>query len=322
VRAAQYQSPGLLSLVEVPAPDCESGQVLVWIERAGICGSDLHMLYDSPREVFPLPAGQSGHECVGIVVESQAPTFMPGERTLVIPPYADGFSELLAVSPQWLIPLPDNLDLDCSVVAQQLGTVVCCIRRLTMILGKTAVVIGQGPAGLLFSAMLHRLGARLVIGLDVVAHRLAVARQLGADHTVDVRMVDPVAAVADLTNGTMADLVIEAVGNPETINLAPHLARAEGELALFGVPKQSSFPFAYEHFLRRQLRTVASIHAQGEPGLLSFRLAVDLLACGYLDVRPLISHRLPFGEIETGFALAATKQDGAVKVLLDLAGAR
>jgi L-iditol 2-dehydrogenase len=318
MRAAQYMAPGVVALVDRPEPSCGPGQALVCVERVGICGSDLHTLHDSPPELFPFLAGQSGHECVGTVVESRTPELEDGRRVLIIPPRADGLSERLAVEPQWLIPLPDWLEWDRAVLAQQLGTVVCCLRRIGSALGKIVVVIGQGPAGLMFSAMLSRMGARKVIGIDVVPHRLAVAQQLGADHTVDATAADPTAAVQELTRGAMADLVVEAVGKAETINLCAELARPEGELALFGVPKQGMFPFAYERFLRRQLRTVASIHAQGEPGLPSFRLAVDLLAREHIDVRPLISHRLPFSEVSTAFALAEQKHNQALKVLLDL----
>jgi threonine dehydrogenase-like Zn-dependent dehydrogenase len=134
---------------------------------------------------------------------------------------------------------------------------------------------------------------------------------------VDVGVADPVAAVRDLTDGQMADVVIEAVGKEETINLCPELTRPRGELALFGVPKRGVFPFAYEAFLRRQLRTLSSAHTLHEPGLRSFRLALDLIARGVVDPLPLVSHRLPFPEVRRAFRLAAGLEAGAVKVLLD-----
>jgi threonine dehydrogenase-like Zn-dependent dehydrogenase len=243
-----------------------------------------------------------------------------GDRTLVITPRHDALAEYLAVEPQGLIPLPDHVEVDQGVLAQQLGTVIYCCRKLDNVLDKTVVVVGQGPAGLLFTTLLGHMGAKTVIGLDVVEHRLRMARQVGATHTVNALQADVVAAVGELTGGRMADVVVEAVGKEETINLCPDLVRVRGELALFGVAKRDVFPFAYEKFMRRQLRTVSSAHTLEEPGLRSFRLAVDLIARGFLDGAPLVTHRLPFSEVRGAFHLAESKQDGAIKVLLNVDG--
>ncbi len=115
----------------------------------------------------------------------------------------------------------------------------------------------------------------------------------------------------------MADLVVEAVGKAETFNLATELVRDYGTIALFGVPKAPVLPIAVEALLRRNVRLIASAYAQREPGLASFRLALNLMAQGRLDPSILVTHRLPFGEIRRGLQLAESKEAGAVKVLLD-----
>ena len=319
MKAAQYLAPGDVDLTEAPAPAPAPGQAVVRVARVTICGSDLHELADGPPASYPCPPGFSGHECVGIVEVPGGPGagLRLGDRVLVIPPQHDGLAERIALDPSALIVLPDGLDLELGVLAQQLGTVIHCCRKLDNVLDKVAVVVGQGPAGLLFTTLLTCMGARAVIGLDVLPHRLAMARRMGARHTVDVAAANPVAAVRDLTGGQMADVVVEAVGKEETINLCLDLTRPRGELALFGVPKRGVFPFAYETFLRRQLRTISSAHTLHEPGLRSFRLALDLIARGVVDPAPLVTHRLPFAEVRRAFRLAAGQEEGAVKVLLD-----
>jgi L-iditol 2-dehydrogenase len=318
VRAARYLAPGEVDLIEAPLPAAAPGQVVVRVSCVTLCGSDLHELTDGPRASYPRPPGFSGHECVGVVEESSAPGVRRGDRTLVITPRHDALAEYLAVEPQGLIPLPAHVEMDQGVLAQQLGTVIYCCRKLDNVLDKTVVVIGQGPAGLLFTILLARMGAKAVIGLDVVEDRLEMARQVGATHTVNALQEDVIATVGALTGGRMADLAVEVVGKEETVNLGPDLVRVHGELALFGVAKRSVFPFAYEKFMRRQLRTISSAHTLEEPGLRSFRLAMDLIARGFLDGAPLVTHRLPFSEVRQAFRLAESKQDGAIKVLLNV----
>ena len=115
----------------------------------------------------------------------------------------------------------------------------------------------------------------------------------------------------------MADVVVEAVGKAETINLCVDLVRQRGEVAIYGVPKRDVLPIAMEKYLRQNVNIVTSAYAQKEPGLRSFRLALDLIAQERLDLSPLITHRLPFANIREAFELAETKKDGAVKVLLE-----
>jgi len=317
MKAAQYTAPGQIDLVDIPIPDRADGQVLVRTEKVTICGSDLHFLQDSPVESYPWKPGQSGHECVGIVEESQFSALRRGDRMLVLPLQFNAFAEYVVEDPSQLIPLPEGLDPELGILGQQLGTVIYCCRKLTNVLDKVVVVVGQGPAGLLFSMLLYHMGARQVIGLDLVDTRLEVARQIGVAHALNVERVDVVEAIQDITAGAMADVVVEAVGKAETINLCVDLVRQRGEVAIFGVPKQDVLPIAMEKYLRQNVNIVTSAYAQKEPGLRSFRLALDLIAQERLDLSPLITHRLPFAKIRDAFHLAETKEDGAVKVLLE-----
>lgn len=319
MKAAQYTAPGQVELVDIPMPVPTAEQVLIQMTKLTVCGSDVHALYGSPVSDYPFAPGMTGHECVGVVVESAFPAVKPGVPMLVIPPQTNALAEYIAVEPQWLIPLPAGLGAELGVLAQQLGTVIYCCKKIENVLDKTVVIIGQGPAGLLFTMLLSRMGAKQVIGLDIVEHRLTMARRFGANHTANVEEVDPIEAIRELTAETMVDLVVEAVGKDETINLAPDLVRSQGELVLFGVPKNVIFPFTYENFFRKQLRTYSSAYTQLEPGFRSFRLALDWIAQGRLDVAPIITHRMPVRKIQEAFHLAETRADGAVKVLVDFA---
>ncbi|MEM7343922.1 MAG: zinc-binding dehydrogenase [Chloroflexota bacterium] len=317
MRAAQYIAPGQVELVDIPQPKPTSGQVLLRLDKLTICGSDLNALYNSPMSDFPFAPAMTGHECVGIVEESPHSDIQLGERMLIIPPKVNALAEFVAVEPEWLIPLPEGLDPADGVLGQQLGTVIYACKRLDNMLDKTVAIIGQGPVGLFFTALLSQMGAKQIIGFDIVEHRLAVSRRMGAHYTINSLNHDPLETVQNITEGQLADVVIEAVGKSETINLSHTLARPQGELMLFGTPKQPIFPFTYEAFFRKHLKTHASVYTQFEPGLRSFRLALDMIAQKRIDISHLISHHLPFKAVREGFHLAETKEDGAVKVLVD-----
>src|SRR5262249_3035739 len=158
-------------------------------------------------------------------------------------------------------------------------TVIWACKKLPNLLDQTVVVLGQGPAGLNFTALLRGLGARWIAVTDVLPRRLEVARALGATDAIDARETDPVSAVLRLTGGRGADVVVEAVGIEETVNQAYAMVRPLGAVLVFGVPRHESFPsFRFAEAFRKQATTISSVHAQQEPGLASFRLALDFLA--------------------------------------------
>lgn len=318
MKTAQYTALGKVGFLDALPPEVHPQEVLIRLDHVAICGSDLHLLYEMPDGEFPYPPGFSGHECVGIVEESHSPEFKSGDRVLAIPLQANAWAEYITVGPEWLIPIPDHVPLEQAVLAQLLGCIIYTCKKLDNLLDKRVAVVGQGPAGLLFTGLVRLMGAKQVIGLDIVDHRLETALRMGANHSINPEKQGPIEAVKELTQGRMADVVIEAVGKGETINLCPNLLHDFGELALFGGPKNKSMPFAFENFLRKQLKTTSTAHTQQEAGLSSFRLGMDMISDGRIDVTPLISHHFPFCELQQALDLANSRQHGAVKLLVDM----
>lgn len=316
MQAAQYVSQGKVSFVSVPDPAPAAGEVLLQMNKVAVCGSDVTQLYYGDN--FPEPPGVSGHECVATVLEPGGSQFQKGDRVLAIPPAFDGWSEYLSLAPQWLIPVPDSLTMEQGVLAQLLGCVIWALKKVDNVYDKDVVVIGQGPAGIFFSRLLANMGAKRIIGLDLEDHRLAVARQLGATHTINAKSGDIAAQIADITDGRMADMVVEVVGTPETVDLAIDLGKIWADLLVFGIPKVSPMPFDLMKSLRKQQKLITTVGTQAEPNLSSFRLGMDMIADGRVDVRPLISHCLPFSLLSEAMDLAYTRREGAVKVLVEI----
>ncbi len=317
MKAARWIDVGRVICEEVPVPSVADGEILVRTAYASICGSDLHIVFlgAPPRGGLP---GYLGHEGVGEVVESRCAGFEPGDRVLTVP-YALGgrcLAEYQALPGSACIQLPSAAPLSHLLMAQQLGTVIYALRWHPLdVVGKDAVVIGQGSAGAFFTFLLKRAGAARVLVSDKSPARLDYARTLGADLAVDVGAGDFQTAVLEATGGRGADVVVEAVGSRETFPQSVALAAAGATIVWFGLPEgPGDYPFSFGEFFLRRLTAYSASAAQGEPGLESFRYAVRLIENGAIDVAPLLSHLLPIEEVQDAFRIAHDRTDNALKV--------
>ena len=319
-RAGRLVAPGRMVCVEAPPEPLRDGDLLVATRYASICGSDLHIV-DHGVETDPsqwLP-GYPGHEGVGQVLESRARGFAAGDDVLLVPPVPEArcFAERQRIRAASAIRLAGPLPpLDQVLMAQQLGTVLFAARQHPWhVTGRTVVVVGQGSAGLFWTWSLKRAGAARVIVADRSPTRLAASAGFGSDVRVDARTDDLTEAVMDLTGGEGADFVVEAVGRRATLLQSIGLCGPGGQLFWFGLPDTNDpVPIDFRLFFRRKLTAFSTYGAQGEPGLVSFRRALEHIRAGDVDVRPLLSHVLPVEEIAEAFRLAGACEDGVLKV--------
>ena len=326
IRAARVVAAGQVEVVAAPAPEAAAGQVQLKPELVTICGSDLRTVFSGGADAYPLPPGVSGHEIVARVTAPDPAATAPdglatGARVLALVTQQHGMAERFVTHRGDLIPLPEHLPAEHLVLAQQLGTVVYGCRQVGNVVARSAVVIGQGSAGLFFVAMLRRLGADRILVLDLSDARIAAGLRMGADEAFHPERDDPVARVAAFTGGAMADLVVEAAGSPEAVNLAPRLARRGGRILFFGLPKQDTFPVDFYTLFRAQCHITSVSGAAAEPGKRSFRLALDLIVGGAIDVQGLVSHVFPLQEVARAYELARSRADGALKVGVRFDGA-
>ncbi len=326
VRAARVTAPGQVEVIATPAPEPAAGQAQLRPELVTLCGSDLRTVYSGGADAYPLPPGVSGHEIVARVTApdpaAAAPDGLtPDTRVLALVTQQQGMAERFVAPCSDLIRLPGDLPAEHLVLAQQLGTVVYGCQQVGNVVARSAVVIGQGSAGLLFVAMLRRLGADRILVLDLSDARIAAGLRMGADEAYQPARDDPVARVAAFTGGARADLVVEAAGSPDAVNLAPRLARPGGRILFFGLPKQDIFPVDFYTLFRAQCRITSVSGAAAEPGKRSFRLALDLIVRGAIEVAGLVSHVFPLQEVARAYELARSRADGALKVGVRFDGA-
>jgi alcohol dehydrogenase len=177
--------------------------------------------------------------------------------------------------------------------------------------GDVVVVIGSGPVGL--AAM---MGARLfspshIVAVDQADTRLDAAKEFGADILVSNAIADPQSAVGSVTDGLGADVVIEAVGRPETFELAVRLGRPGARIANVGVHGKPAVLHLEEQWTRDLTVTTGLVDTYSVPALLR------LLASHQLDAQKLVTHRFAFAEFEQAYDVYGRSADtGALKVVL------
>ena len=332
----QITGPRKAEIIEVEMPVLKEGDVRVRIQKTCLCGSDIpYFGYDqqklldegkpnaaghidySQSNVYPLPVGLSLHECVGVVVESASSDFREGDFVLALPFDQYGFFEYLTLPESRIFPLPEELVSKQEILmAQPLGTLLYAWRMMPEIEGKKVAVIGQGPIGLMFNALLKLRGVGTVIGIDRLEERASVGRQMGADEIIVSGGAGTVEQLSDLTNGDMADVVIEAVGHADlSFNEAVDLVRKEGTIFEFGVVDTDyvdNYPFGKVFYKNLTVR-----HSVGAKDKGDFLSAADLIAEGKVDMKPLLTHSFPFENAQTAYETFVDRKDGAIKVLID-----
>jgi alcohol dehydrogenase len=345
VKALVYHGPGQRAWEEVPDPIVEEPtDVVVAIDSATICGTDLHILKGDVPGVKP--GTVLGHEAVGTVVETGAAvaTLEAGDRVLVSCITScgrcrfcrEGRYGLCSGGGGWIfghlidglqaeyarVPfadtsvhkIPDGLTddqvlflADILPTAYEVGVLNARVEP-----GDTVAVVGAGPIGLaaVLTARLFTPGCIAVVDLD--DKRLERARALGADATFNNGSDIALAAVQELTEGLGADVAIEAVGVPETFELCTELVRPGGRIANVGVHGHPATLHLEKLWIKDVTITTGLVDTNTTPRLLK------LIAEGRLDATPFATHRCKLGETMAGYdVFADAARTDALKVVLD-----
>jgi (R,R)-butanediol dehydrogenase / meso-butanediol dehydrogenase / diacetyl reductase len=325
---------------ERPAPGPKDA--LVRIRACGICGTDTHFLqlggvpFGPGGSMVPLPLG---HEPAGEIVEVGAEVrgLKAGDRVVVNPQGAPsgiigcggalgGMSEYLliedAVVGRSVTVFPDTVPFDVAALNEPMAVARHCVNRSEAKPADKVVVFGAGPIGLGAAIWLKLRGVEHVVVADVVPERLRTALAVGADAVIDSATEDVTARLTEL-HGQAAnalgqpragtDIYIDAAGAPAVFNTTVESAKWGAKLVMVAVQKKSD-AIDLGGMLRSELTLVAS---QGYPTEI-FEVTPELVEHQERFAR-LISHRVPFSEVERAFALARTP-GAAEKVVVTFDG--
>jgi threonine dehydrogenase-like Zn-dependent dehydrogenase len=317
--AAHITAPYRIQLVEAPEPSLEAQpdgrrQIVFQPELTCLCGSDLPYFQRGEEQSNPL-IGHSLHEMIGTVAATDGTRFKPGARVLCVPYNQCGFFERYAIHEERAIELDSRVPDECALLAQPLGTAIFALKKLPAIMDRDVVVVGQGPMGQLMCAALRNLGAREIIAIERLESRLANSPRMGATATVCNAKEDPVAAVKRITEGRMAEIVIEAVGHQDqALNLCIDLCQPGGRVLYFGVPPEYIDRLRFRDLFFKNI----TLHTSVNPDFRrDFPLAMRWIGEGRIDVSKVITHRYPVSEIQTAFETFRDRKDGALKVLVE-----
>jgi L-iditol 2-dehydrogenase len=324
-------------IAELPQPEARAGELVVRVSACGICGTDLLKLY-SPAVAKPV---QLGHEVVGTVAEVGAGLagWAIGQRLALahhVPCYVchycrhgnfsmcaafkasnirpGGFSEYVLAPAAHVahtaLALPDDVPNERAVFVEPLACCLRALKRVALLPGDTALVVGAGAIGLLFLALLRRHPLQLA-ALDLRADRLEQARAWGAGLTLDAADADTAARLRTATGGRGADLAVLTVANAATFAQAQALVRDGGTILIFGA-KPGDPPAVAElwELYRREITVVSSY----SPSPAELHEALELLRRPGFALERLVTHQVPLGQIDAGMQLARAQQ--ALKVLV------
>jgi L-iditol 2-dehydrogenase len=317
MQALQLVKPRQFKTVEIAAPRIGDDQILVRLEKAVLCGSDVPKFTGMWRGLqYPLPVGMPIHECVGTVVDSQSPRFRVGDRVVAVPRGDQGLAECYVAAAAKAVPIPEPLaGSEVNLLIQPLSTVVYGLDRLGDVAGRTAIVVGLGPIGLLVTWLLGQYGAQ-VTGVDPLAWRCRAAHRLGAAATLDLHSERLSALLQGDGTWQPADLCVEAVGQQtRTINDCLYLVRHGGTVLVLGIPLEPVYPLEYMRFFRQNLTLIASVTPPDETYMVR---AAELLVRDPQALAFLITHRFAPQDAGRAFTLYETRAGGEpLKIVID-----
>jgi len=333
MKAAMLYGVKDLRIEEVEVPEVGAGEVLVKVKAATTCGTDLKIFQRGYVEkVIKLPT-VFGHEWAGDVVEvgeglewpengmrvragNSAPCLrckmcQKGKYNLCenMIWLWGAYAEYIKVPARTVLvnmqEVPQHVSYEEAAITEPLACVLHGVEEANVKLGDTVAIIGSGPVGLLHLLTVKKIGAEKTIIIDLVDERLNFAERLGADETINAGRENVVERVRQLTKGYGADIVIEAIGLPATWEQALKLVRKGGTVLEFGgCPPGTQIQLDTELLHYGEVTALGTFHATP----LHFKKALNLIASGTIDVKPLVTRKMRLEEIKKAFETLSTSK--------------
>jgi 2-desacetyl-2-hydroxyethyl bacteriochlorophyllide A dehydrogenase len=353
VKAALFYGGTDIRVEEVPTPEPGPGEVLVRVTAAGICGSDLH----GYRGVSPWQARgpqkvgrENGHELTGEVAAlGPGVTHLTvGQRVGIEPEHlvgcgqcvycargdthicpfrgqrhgerhgSHGFSQYDVCVATNVHPLSDSISTDAAAILDCYGCAVHAVHCVPIKPYANVVILGTGAVGMTLGQVVRHSGAARTVMVGTREAPVALGVSAGAaDVGIANSSVDPIGAVADLTQGEGADIVFETVGgNAPTLDQAVQVARRGGTICILGIFTHKPELDTTTAYGKELTITWCNSYAKWD-GISEYKIALDLLASGQVRAEPIITHHYALEQIGEAFAAAADKREsGATKVLV------
>jgi len=332
--AAVFEGKGKLNLKEVPVPEIkEAEEVLLQVERASICGTDMRILEVPPGH----PATEGvilSHEYTGKVLAAGGAVtqFKKGDRVVVDPNITcgncsyckmgipnmcenmttlgifidGGFARYNVAPAKVLHKISADLLPELAVFTEPLSCVVSATQRLKVHPGEVVMVLGAGPIGLLFIQMFKASGAGKIIVSEISEYRAKFAYESGASRVVNP-LKDNLEKIVKEETLTGADVVVDAVGT--LVESAMAIVRRGGRILLFGQNYQARTQVAQNDITKNELTVMGSFITR-----FTFPFAIRIIESKVLDLEKLITHKFPLKDVHKG--IEAMRKGEAIKVII------
>ncbi len=345
MKAVVFRGVNDLRIEEVPKPKPKAGEAVIRITATTICGTDVHIV----KGEYPVRPGLIlGHEPVGVIdtLGEGLEEYAIGQRVIVgaITPCGQCFYCLNGAHSQchgplggwrfgntingaWaeylLVPdaranlaiIPDGLsDEDVLMLPDIASTGISGAESGNIRIGDSVAVFAQGPIGLCATLGARLRGASLIVGVDPVPERRAMARRFGAAVTLDPGDTDVVAELKRLTDGRGVDVAIEALGRQETFEAALRAVRPGGTLSSLGVYSGKLVaPYEAIYAGLADQRIVTTLCPGGKERM---RRLMTMVERKRIDLTPLITHRFALEDLREAYELFSHQRDGVMKVAI------
>jgi threonine dehydrogenase-like Zn-dependent dehydrogenase len=327
--AVQFLGNSKVEVKEMPTPSLQPGEVLLKIEASAICGSEMGAFRSPPSQDTPKTLFNPGHELVGTIVETndagtvkvsdrvainiitgcgKCTTCRQGDRRFCNQQgyVMNAHAEYIAVPAYTCMPLPEDIPFDLGVLigGDTLGVAYHALSKVAVRPRDTALVVGAGPVGSGFLAMLNYLGVRTIL-VEMSPYRRELMKQYGLD-IIDPTASNALATIKELTDGKGADISVDASGKDAGVNLALDAVSKKGTMIFAGAGREAKIN-PWKHFLEKEITAYGVWYFVDNDyfGLLeAYRNG--------LNVAPLLTHRFHLKDAQQAYDLFAGAQAGKV----------
>ena len=344
MKAAVLHAVGDLRHEDVPVPEVKSGEVLVKVRAAGVCGSDIPRVMTKGTYSFPLVPG---HEFAGEVTKVANDVLVSvslGDRVAIFPlipcrkcaycqigEYAQcdmydylgsrrdgGFAEYVAVPADNLVPIPDEVDFESAAMTEPASVALHALRRAGVDAGDSVAILGAGTIGIILAQWARICGAGRIFLSDIFDEKLDVARGYGFGDCMNAAREEVVGRIIEETDGRGADICIEAAGTPTTFEQSLRIVRKLGKVVLMGnvsgdvvIPERTA-----STILRGQLTIYGTWNSSFTAVPKNeWRTSLQFMNTGTLDMKPLITHRFRLDQIHKAFDMMQSRREFFNKVM-------
>jgi len=342
MKALVFKGPQKMDYEEVPTPEPKPDEVRIHPRAVSICGSDISGYKGG--NAMRTPGLIMGHEFSGVIEKlgSNVKDLKVGQRVAVhhnihcekcrdckegrenvcvnraiigtnmpvFGPWNGAMADYVIAPAKKIIPLPDHVSFNAAAMGEPLSIALRATEHVKDLKDQTVLVYGAGPIGMLNMMCILAKGAARVIIVDVVDHRLKIAKECGAARTINSKNEDVVKIVNEMTGNGGVDVVFDCVGTKETINMGTKVARCGATVAWVGL-SDNTIEFDYKYAVCKELKFLSAYMYVDE-----LEKGLDLIAAGKVNVEKIITGVYPMSEGAKHFDLIYKGESKDMKIIL------